>query len=61
MTKASLIRTTFNWGWLTGLKVLPIIVEAKQYEQFFFFVVVVVVHVFPKEKFVSISLFPFFP
>jgi hypothetical protein len=25
MTKATLIRATFNWGWLTGFEVQPII------------------------------------
>jgi hypothetical protein len=28
MTKATLIRTTFNWGWLTGLEVQSIIIKA---------------------------------
>jgi hypothetical protein len=28
MTKATLIRTTFNWGWLTGLEVQSIITKA---------------------------------
>jgi len=27
MTKASLIRTTFNWGWLTGSEVQSIIIR----------------------------------
>jgi hypothetical protein len=27
MTKASLIKTTFNWGWLTGLEVQSIIIR----------------------------------
>jgi hypothetical protein len=27
MTKATLIRTTFNWGWLTGLEVQSIIIK----------------------------------
>jgi hypothetical protein len=33
MAKASLIKTTFNWGWLTGSEVQSIIikVEAWQY------------------------------
>jgi hypothetical protein len=26
MTKATLIRTMFNWGWLTGSEVLSIII-----------------------------------
>jgi hypothetical protein len=28
MTKAAFIRTTFNWGWLTGLEVQFIIIKA---------------------------------
>jgi len=28
MTKATLIRTTFNWGWLTGSEVQSIIMKA---------------------------------
>jgi hypothetical protein len=28
MNKASLIRTTFNWGWLTGSEVQSIIIRA---------------------------------
>jgi hypothetical protein len=28
MTMATLIRTTFNWGWLTGLEVQSIIIKA---------------------------------
>jgi len=28
MTKATLIRTTFNWSWLTGSEVQTIIVKA---------------------------------
>jgi hypothetical protein len=28
MTKASLIRTAFNWGWLTGPEVQSIIIKA---------------------------------
>jgi hypothetical protein len=27
MTKATLIRTTFNWGWLTGSEVQSIIIK----------------------------------
>jgi hypothetical protein len=27
MTRAILIRTTFNWGWLTGSKVQSIIIK----------------------------------
>jgi hypothetical protein len=28
MTKATLIRTTFKWGWLTGSEVQSIIIKA---------------------------------
>jgi hypothetical protein len=28
MTKATLIRKTFNWGWLTGSEVQSIIIKA---------------------------------
>jgi hypothetical protein len=28
MTKTTLIRTTFNWGWLTGSEVQPLIIMA---------------------------------
>jgi hypothetical protein len=28
MTKASLIKTIFNWGWLTGSKIQSIIIKA---------------------------------
>jgi hypothetical protein len=28
MTKATLIKTTFNWGWLTGSEVQSIIIMA---------------------------------
>jgi hypothetical protein len=28
MTKATLIRTIFNWGWLTGSEVQSIIIKA---------------------------------
>jgi hypothetical protein len=28
VTKATLIRTTFNWGWLTGSEVRSIIIQA---------------------------------
>jgi len=27
MTKATLIRTTFNWGWLTGSEIQSIIIK----------------------------------
>jgi hypothetical protein len=30
MTKATLTRTIFNWGWLTGLDVLSIIIRLEQ-------------------------------
>jgi hypothetical protein len=29
MTKATLIRTTFNWGWLTGSEIQSIIIKAR--------------------------------
>jgi hypothetical protein len=29
MTRAALIRTTFNWGWLTGSEVLFIIIKVE--------------------------------
>jgi hypothetical protein len=29
MTKASLIKTTFNWGWLTGSEVKSIIIKVE--------------------------------
>jgi hypothetical protein len=29
MTKASLIRITFNWGWLTGSEVQSIIINVR--------------------------------
>jgi hypothetical protein len=32
MTKASLIRTTFNWGWLTGSEVQSIIIKAETWQ-----------------------------
>jgi hypothetical protein len=28
MTKTTLVRTTFNWGWLIGSEVLSIIIKA---------------------------------
>jgi hypothetical protein len=28
MTEATLVRTTFNWGWLTGSEVQSIIIKA---------------------------------
>ena len=28
MTKATLLRTTFNWGWLTGSEVQSVIIKA---------------------------------
>jgi hypothetical protein len=27
MTKATLVRTTFNWGWLTGSEIHPSIIK----------------------------------
>jgi hypothetical protein len=32
MTKATLIRTTFNWGWLTGSEVQSIIIKAETWQ-----------------------------
>jgi hypothetical protein len=32
MTKASLIRTIFNWGWLTGSEVQSIIFKAEAWQ-----------------------------
>jgi hypothetical protein len=32
MTKAFLIRTTFNWGWLTGSEVQSIIIMARKWQ-----------------------------
>jgi hypothetical protein len=32
MTKATLIRTAFNWGWLTGSEVQTIIIKAKTWQ-----------------------------
>jgi hypothetical protein len=32
MTKATLIRTTFNWGWLTGSEVQSIIIEERAWQ-----------------------------
>jgi hypothetical protein len=29
MTKATLMKTTFNWGWLTGSEVQSIIIKAE--------------------------------
>jgi hypothetical protein len=29
MTKATLIRTTFNWGWLRGSEVLSIVIKVE--------------------------------
>jgi hypothetical protein len=33
MTKAILIRTTFNWGWLTGSEVQFIIIKAGAWQR----------------------------
>jgi hypothetical protein len=33
MTKASLIRITFNWGWLTGSEVQSIIFKAEAWQR----------------------------
>jgi hypothetical protein len=32
MTKATLIRTVFNWGWLTDSEVQPIIIKAEAWQ-----------------------------
>jgi hypothetical protein len=32
MTKATLIRTAFNWGWLTGSEVQSIIMKARTWQ-----------------------------
>jgi hypothetical protein len=32
MTKATLIRTTFNWGWLTGSEVQSIIIKVEEWQ-----------------------------
>jgi hypothetical protein len=32
MTKASLIKTTFNWGWLTGSEVKSIIIKVGEWQ-----------------------------
>ena len=32
MTKTTLIRTTFNWGWLTGSEVQSIIIKARRWQ-----------------------------
>jgi hypothetical protein len=32
MTKATLIRTTFNWGWLTGSEIQSIIIKVKAWQ-----------------------------
>jgi hypothetical protein len=32
MTKATLIRTTFNWGWLTGSEVQSIMIKARAWQ-----------------------------
>jgi hypothetical protein len=32
MTKESLIKTTFNWGWLTGSEVQSIIVKVEAWQ-----------------------------
>ena len=33
MTKATLIRITFNWGWLTGSEVQSIIIKAGAWQR----------------------------
>jgi hypothetical protein len=32
MTKSTLIRTTFNWGWLTGSEIQSIIIKAATWQ-----------------------------
>jgi hypothetical protein len=32
LTKATLIRTTFNWGWLTGSEVQSIIIKVRAWQ-----------------------------
>jgi hypothetical protein len=32
MTKANLIRTTFNWGWLTDSEIQSIIIKAETWQ-----------------------------
>jgi hypothetical protein len=32
MTKATLIRTTFNWGWFTGSEVQSIIIKVRTWQ-----------------------------
>jgi hypothetical protein len=32
MTEATFIRTTFNWGWLTGSEVQSIIIKARTWQ-----------------------------
>jgi hypothetical protein len=32
MTKATLIRTTFNWGWFAGLEVQSIIIKVRTWQ-----------------------------
>jgi len=32
MTKANLIKTTFNWGWLTGSEVQSIIIKVRTWQ-----------------------------
>jgi hypothetical protein len=32
MTKAALIRTAFNWGWLTGSEVQSIIIKVRTWQ-----------------------------
>jgi hypothetical protein len=34
MTKATLIRTTYNWGWLTGSEVQSIIIKTRSMAAF---------------------------
>jgi hypothetical protein len=32
MTKATLIRTTFNWGWLTGSEIQSLIIKVGRWQ-----------------------------
>jgi hypothetical protein len=32
ITKATLVKTTFNWGWLTGSEVQSIIIEVETWQ-----------------------------
>jgi hypothetical protein len=32
MTKATLIRTTFHWGWLTGSEIQSVIIKVEEWQ-----------------------------